>query len=47
MLGGIAGCGLFSTVTDVSLLLHELMFNNKIFNTTTVSGLSNNIIYAE
>ena len=38
MLGGIAGhAGLFSTVTDVSLLLHELMFNNNIFNTTTVS----------
>ena len=31
MLGGIAGhAGLFSTVVDVSLLLNELMFNNRI-----------------
>jgi serine-type D-Ala-D-Ala carboxypeptidase len=38
MLGGIAGhAGLFSTVSDLSLLLNELMFNNQLFNETTVA----------
>ena len=38
MLGGIAGhAGLFSTVTDLSLLMNELMFNNLLFNKETVS----------
>ena len=37
MLGGIAGhAGLFSTVSDLSILMNELMFDNVLFNQSTV-----------